>query len=168
MKTLYLVRHAKSSWDNAAMADFDRPLNTRGQKAAPFMAQLMAEKQASPDLMITSPANRALTTAQIFADVLDYPVDKLQERMEIYEGGLNHCIRIIQEIPDTVHSVMLFGHNPTLTMLANFISGEHLENMVTCSVVKITLKHDQWNDTMMDSGAMEWYEYPKKHREEDG
>ncbi|ARM31675.1 histidine phosphatase family protein [Prosthecochloris sp. HL-130-GSB] len=166
MKTLYLVRHAKSSWDNANMADFDRPLNKRGMKAAPFMANLLKEKAVAPDLIISSPANRALTTAEIFAETLDYPVEEIRQQMEIYEGGINHCIRIIHNIPDTVSTAMLFGHNPTLTLLANFLSGEHIENIVTCGVVELALKHENWHETMMDSATLGWYEYPKKHQEE--
>ncbi len=164
MKTLYLVRHAKSSWDNANLADFDRPLNKRGQKAAPFMAKLMSENNVQVDRIISSPANRALTTAETFCEVLGYPPEKIEQRIEIYEGGLNQMLQIVREIPDSCSSAMLFGHNPTMTSFANFISGEHLENIVTCGVVRIDLKTDFWQQTLMDSGKLVWYEYPKKYQ----
>lgn len=164
MKTLYLIRHAKSSWDNADLADFDRPLNKRGQKNAPFMAKLMRENNVQTGLVISSPANRALTTAEIFCEALGYPPEKIEQRIEIYEGGLNHMLDIVRHIPDSHTSVMLFGHNPTITSFANFISGEHLENIVTCGVARIDLKGDSWQQTMMDSGELVWYEYPKKHQ----
>ena len=164
MKTLYLVRHAKSSWDNANLADFDRPLNKRGKKAAPFMAELMQEKGVSPDLIISSPANRALTTAETFCGTLDYPLEKIEKHMEIYEGGLNHMLQVVRRIPDDHPTAMLFGHNPTLTSFANFISGQHLENIVTCGIVRIDMKNDSWKETMMDSGELVWYEYPRKYQ----
>ncbi|UZJ39364.1 MULTISPECIES: histidine phosphatase family protein [unclassified Prosthecochloris] len=164
MKTLYLVRHAKSSWDNANLADFDRPLNKRGQKAAPFMAKLMSENNVQVDRIISSPANRALTTAETFCEVLGYPPEKIEQRIEIYEGGINQMLQIVREIPDSCSSAMLFGHNPTMTSFANFISGEHLENIVTCGVVRIDLKTDFWQQTLMDSGKLVWYEYPKKYQ----
>ena len=164
MKTLYLVRHAKSSWDNVNMSDFDRPLNKRGEKAAPFMAKLLAEKEVRPDLVISSPANRALTTAEVFCGELGYPEEKIEQRMEIYEGGLNEMLRLVREVPDNLDTVMLFGHNPTLTAFTRFISGHNLENIVTCGVVRIDMKSDAWQSAMMDSGTFAWYEYPKKYQ----
>lgn len=166
MKTLYLVRHAKSSWDNASLADFDRPLNKRGQKAAPFMAKLMRNKNVNPDLIISSPANRALTTAEIFCETLGYPQERIEQHVEIYEGGMNHMLQLVRRIPDRYTTAMLFGHNPTLTSFTNFISGQHLENIVTCGVARIDMKSDSWEGTMMDSGELVWYEYPKKHQRE--
>lgn len=164
MKTLYLVRHAKSSWDNANLADFDRPLNRRGEKAAPFMAKLIAEKKALIDLVISSPANRALTTAEIFCDILGYPAENIDQRIEIYNGGINHMLQIVRQIPGSASSAMLFGHNPTLTSFANFLSGEHLDNIVTCGVVRIDMNSNSWQETMMGSGELVWYEYPKKYQ----
>lgn len=163
MKTLYLVRHAKSSWDDASLADFDRPLNKRGKKAAPFMAGMMLQKSIRPDLVISSPAHRALITAEIFCHTLGYPKEKIEERPEIYEGGINHMLRLVQEIPDSCSTVILFGHNPTLTSFANFISGEHLGNIVTCGVARIDMKSNSWQETRLDSGKLMWYESPKKH-----
>ena len=164
MKTLYLIRHAKSSWDNANLADFDRPLNKRGQKAAPLMAKLMQENNVQCDRIISSPANRALTTAEIFCEALGYPTEKIEQRIEIYEGGINHMLQIVRQIPESASSAMLFGHNPTLTTFANFITGEHLENIVTCGIARIDMKSDSWQETMMDSGELVWYDYPKKHQ----
>ncbi len=164
MKTLYLVRHAKSSWENANLSDFDRPLNKRGRKNAPFMAELMRGKNVHPDLVVSSPANRALTTAEIFCETLGYPLENIEQRIEIYEGGLNHMLLLVQQIPDNYAIAMLFGHNPTLTSFANFISGERLENIVTCGIVRINFKSNTWQETMMDAGELVWYEYPKKYQ----
>ncbi len=164
MKTLYLVRHAKSSWDNANLADFDRPLNKRGLKAAPFMANLMRQKEVRPDLVLSSPANRALSTAETFCEILEYPVEKIEQRAEIYEGGLNHILTIVRAIPNTVSAPMLFGHNPTFTIFANFVTGTHLDNIVTCGVVRIAMHVESWQETGIDSGELEWYEYPKKYK----
>lgn len=164
MKTLYLVRHAKSSWDNVNMADFDRPLNGRGRKNAPFMGKLMQEKNVRPDLVISSPANRAITTAEAFSEALGYPPEKIDKRMEIYEGGINEMLRLVRGIPETRDTVMLFGHNPTLTVFAGLVSGHPLENIVTCGVVRIDMTGDSWQETMTNSGTFAWYEYPKKYQ----
>ncbi len=163
MKTLYLIRHAKSSWDNANMSDFERPLNNRGEKAAPLMAEIMRSADIAPDLIITSPANRALSTAEVFSAILDYPMEKIEQRMEIYEGGINHLLKIVQQTDDAHNTVLLFGHNPTLTMFANFLTAGNIENIATCGIVKILLKQEHWKDIIMDSGTLEWYDYPKKH-----
>ncbi|ACF47175.1 putative phosphohistidine phosphatase, SixA [Prosthecochloris aestuarii DSM 271] len=162
MKTLYLVRHAKSSWDNANMSDFDRPLNSRGEKAAPLMAQKMLKASVVPDLIITSPAKRALSTAEVFSDMLDYPVERIEQRMEIYEGGIQHMLKLVQEIDDSCNTVLLFGHNPNLTIFTHFLTSKHIQNVATCGIVKILMPHEHWNETMMDSGNFQWYDYPKK------
>ena len=113
MKTLYLVRHAKSDWGNAHTGDFQRTLNHRGLKAAPYMAALLKEKKVFPELVISSPANRALTTAEFFCEILGYPKELIQQRMEIYEGGAGQLLKIVQQINDNCKTALLFGHNPT-------------------------------------------------------
>jgi phosphohistidine phosphatase len=164
MKTIYLVRHAKSDWGNANTGDFERTLNTRGMKAAPFMAALLKKKMIAPELVISSPATRALTTAELFCDILDYPKEQIQTRMEIYEGGVLNLLKIIQQIPDTCSSAMLFGHNPTLTEFSNLLGGSYIESLVTCGVVRIDLDIESWKEANPDGGKMIWYDFPKKHQ----
>lgn len=163
MKTLYLVRHAKSSWENALQSDFDRPLNERGLKSAPLMAELLKGKNVTPDMIVSSPANRAITTAVIFAGILGYPVEKIMQNMEIYTGRNSALLQIVQTLPDNCSSAVLFGHNPVMTDFSNFMTGEHLDNMVTCGVVRIDMDNCSWKDACERSGKLVWYEYPKKH-----
>ena len=164
MKTIYLVRHAKSDWGNASTGDFDRTLNQRGMKAAPFMAARLKQKGILPELVISSPATRALTTAVLFCETLGLPEEQIQQRIEIYRGGVLDLLKIVQQIPDTCMTAMLFGHNPTLTEFSNLLAGSYIGNMVTCGVAKIDLEIDSWKSANPDSGKLAWYDFPKKHQ----
>lgn len=164
MKTLYLVRHAKSDWGNAHTGDFQRTLNHRGLKAAPYMAALLKEKKVFPELVISSPANRALTTAEFFCEILGYPKELIQQRMEIYEGGAGQLLKIVQQINDNCKTALLFGHNPTMTDFSNLLAGHHIDSLVTCGVVRIDMEIKSWKDAAPGSGNFIWYEFPKKHQ----
>jgi phosphohistidine phosphatase len=164
MKTIYLVRHAKSDWKKSHGADFDRTLNERGMNAIPVMADLLKEKKVSPEFVVSSPANRALTTAELFCDILDYPKEKIQKRIEIYEGGVLNLLKIVQQITENVSTAMLFGHNPTLTEFSRLLAGSYIESLATCGVVRIDMDIDSWKDANPDSGKLIWYDYPKQHQ----
>ena len=164
MKTIYIVRHAKSGWENAQTKDFDRTLNENGMKTAPFMAALLKEKAVHPDLVLSSPANRAITTAELFCEILDYPKEDIRQHIEIYEGGSNHLLNIVQQIPDSCKTVMIFGHNPTLTDFSNQLAGNHLDNLVPSGVVRIDMDIPSWKDSAQEKGKTVWYEFPQKHQ----
>jgi phosphohistidine phosphatase len=164
MKTLYLVRHAKSSWDNAGISDFERPLNDRGLQSAPSMAGLLKENQVRPDIIISSPATRAIETAVIFCEVLGHDADTIRQHIEIYEGGVRNLQKIVQHIPDNCRVAMIFGHNPTMTEFSNFLTGKHIDNIVTCGIVRIDFGLQSWNEVTMNSGSMVSYDFPKKHQ----
>jgi phosphohistidine phosphatase len=163
MKRLYLSRHAKSSWDDAALTDFERPLNKRGHRDAPFIGKLLREQGHVPDIIISSPANRALTTARIFAEEMDYPFDDIIINEELYETGVSDYLQVIATIDDRHPSAMLVGHNPTLTSLAGFLSDARVDNIPTCGVVVIQFENDSWADIIKRNGACEGIEYPKKY-----
>jgi phosphohistidine phosphatase len=162
MKTLYLVRHAKSSWEHSLQSDFERPLNERGMNAAPLVARRMKEKNVRPALIVTSPANRAQTTAEIFAAILEYPEEKIVQNMAIYTGNTETLLQIMRSLPENCNSAMLFGHNPAMTEFSNFLTGEHLDNIVTCGVMCIDMGEKPWEDAGKGSGKRIWYDYPKK------
>ena len=162
MKTIYLVRHAKAG--SAHSGDFDRSLNEAGLKAAHFMAELLEEKSVVPDLVIASPAIRALTTAEIFCDILGYPKEQIEKRIEIYEGGAGRLLKIVQQIPDNCSTAMLFGHNPTMTAFSNLLSGGGIDSLATCGIARIDLDIKTWSDADADTGKLVWYDYPKKHQ----
>lgn len=162
MKTLYLVRHAKSSWDDHDLSDFERPLNHRGEKDAPRMGKFFAHKKFFPELIISSPAVRAYTTAKIVANELNYPKDKLKTDSRIYEAAMKHLVEIIHDIDDSISSVMMFGHNPGFTNLANQLGDKFIDNMPTCSLAAIEMDINSWKEVTRYCGKLVMFEYPKK------
>ncbi|MCF8240602.1 MAG: histidine phosphatase family protein [Melioribacteraceae bacterium] len=164
MKRLILVRHAKSSWKDPDLADFERPLNKRGKRDAPLMAKLIAEKGEKPDVLISSPALRAYTTAREFAKQLDIKPKKLIMDENIYEAGAHELMGLALKFNDEHNSVMLFGHNPGLTLLNNYLSAQRIDNIPTCGVVCIEFEIDSWKEIKIESGRTQYFEYPKLHK----
>ena len=119
MKTLFLIRHAKSSWDDTALPDKDRPLGDRGRRDAPKMGKRLAKRDVKPDLILSSPARRALTTAEIVAKKLDYKLKDIVVDDRLYAGAVHDLLNVIHKVGDKLERVMLFGHNPELTELAH-------------------------------------------------
>ena len=164
MKSLFLTRHAKSSWDHAGLSDIDRPLNNRGKKAAPFMGQLIYDKADIPDLLISSPAKRAFSTAKEFAKIFGLIEDDIIVNNTIYGAGPYQLLDIVKNQDNLHHSLMLFGHNPTFTTFTNMVSNENIFNIVTCGVVRIDFNFSNWIDIEYGSGNLIYYDYPKKHK----
>ncbi|MBK5280437.1 MAG: histidine phosphatase family protein [Bacteroidia bacterium] len=167
MKTLYLIRHAKSSWDDLDLKDFDRPLNERGKKDAPRMAKRLKEKKVFPDLMLSSPAERALTTCKEIAKVLGYLEENIKSDSRLYHADEDQLLKIVQEIKDLNDAeevVMIFGHNPGLTVFANLLLNEHIPNIPTCGVVAADMKISSWNDTKFRSGKLLFFDFPKENK----
>ena len=163
MKNLYLTRHAKSSWGNPGLADIDRPLNSRGKKAAPSMGKLIMDKGEKPELLISSPANRAFSTAKEFAKEMGCAETNIIVNRAIYGAGAQQLLNLVQDVDDLYNSIMLFGHNPTFTSFCNMLSGENILNIVTCGVVRIDFEFSSWKNIDFNSGRMIYYEYPKKY-----
>ena len=166
MKTLYLVRHAKSSWKNPELADFDRPLNKRGKRDAPFMANKMKLKGVLPDIIISSSANRAQATAKYFAEGLGYPVNQIVFKKQVYDADEQDLLHVIQKVDDDYESLMLFGHNPEFTWLANELANESLDNLPTAGVIAIQLEINSWTEVAFGSGKMLFIDYPKNYLSE--
>mgnify|MGYP000682784744 CR=1 FL=1 len=145
MRTLYLIRHAKSSWDNPGLRDINRPLNERGLRDAPQMAQLLVKKGLRPDLLVSSPAKRALTTALIFAEVFGIADEAVIRNQDIYEADPRDILLVVSRLPATAHTVLLFGHNPTFTDLANRFSSYAIDNVPTCGIVQIESDAASWD-----------------------
>ena len=163
MKNLFLTRHAKSSWSNPGLADIDRPLNERGKKAAPFMGKLIVDKGEKPELLISSPANRALSTARAFGEVMGLVENDIIVNRAIYSAGAQQLLELVQNQDDLHKSIMLFGHNPTFTSFVNMLTGSNIMNVVTCGVVRIDFEYSSWTDIDFGSGRLVYYEYPKKY-----
>lgn len=146
MKKLFLVRHAKSSWADPGMRDFDRPLNRRGLAAAPFMAKLIVGRGVRPDLLVSSPANRALTTCRFFAEAFGIHAGEIFQEREIYDADVSDLKEIVGRLPDAAQTVFLFGHNFTLTYFANLFSKIEIDNVPTCGIVEIESSAERWAD----------------------
>ena len=164
MKELILIRHAKSSWENRALTDFDRPLNYRGQHDAPFMGEKLAASGFVPELIITSPAVRTLQTADLFAKALGYPPDKLIQEPTMYEANIQDLLAIIHKIPDTHERVALFGHNPGMTSLCYVLSLHDVENIPTCGMAVIRVDVQSWQDVVPKKGEFVMFDYPKRYK----
>lgn len=149
------------------MRDFDRPLNKRGKRDAPFMGKLIKEKGIEPDLIITSPARRALRTAEYFAEELSYPKEKIIRDDNLYEAGVNDIVNVISGINSDSETIMLFGHNPGITDFCNSISDKYIDNIPTSAVVSLVLKTGQWSDINTNTCKLEFFEYPKKYLNKD-
>ncbi|MFC2084440.1 histidine phosphatase family protein [Bacteroidota bacterium] len=163
MKILYLFRHAKSSWKNPDLDDIDRPLNKRGKRDAPFIGQLLKKSNIKPDILMSSSANRALSTAKTIAKEIGYPIQDIVEDVEIYEASTNELLQIIKNIEDKHDRAMIFGHNPTFTLLSNQLTDTYIDNISTCSFVKIEFNVESWKDIQAESGKLLSFEYPKKY-----
>ena len=163
MKTLTLVRHAKSSWHDTDLSDRERPLNKRGLRDAPIMARRAVEAGIRPSLIIASPAVRAWTTAKIFATEIGYPVEFLQREDDIYLASLDRLLDVVASQDAGFNNLMLFGHNPGLTDFANYLSPGLTNNLPTAGIVSVELDRDDW--LLFDRPATELlvYDYPKKN-----
>lgn len=162
MKNLTLLRHAKSSWKDPDLDDFDRPLNGRGQRDAPMMARRLAGRIFEPDLVLGSPALRIRQTLEVFVQELniDPAIVIFDER--IYLAEVEDLIDLVRGIPDDRCRVLLVGHNPGLTELANYLTGDELENLPTCALYGTELPVSAWGRLEQEVGKLLFYDYPKK------
>ena len=152
MKTLFILRHAKSSWDNPRLADFDRPLNDRGLSAAPLMGRVLIKKGYRPELIISSPAERAKMTAALFkaASGLDSPLE-FDDR--IYEASPQKLQKVVSKVEGDEGSVMVVGHNPGMEGFVRLLTSKN-EPMPTASIAVIELKIDSWSEIAPSSGRL--------------
>ncbi len=162
MKTLTLLRHAKSSWDHPELADIDRPLNKRGKRDAPIMGERLARAGISPELILTSPARRARKTASRVARALGYPADRIVVDPRIYAAAPAELMALIRGLDDRWSDVMLVGHNPTLTELANELTAADIDNVPTAGVVRIRFPVPSWSDIRPGAGELTLFDYPKR------
>ena len=162
MKNLTLLRHAKSSWSDASLADFDRPLNRRGERNAPDMGDRIAAAGIRPSMIISSPAARAITTARIVARQIGYPAEFLQRDERLYLATLATLLDFVGEQESKVNNLMLVGHNPGLTEFANYLVPGLTDNVPTCGVVSVNVDADDWNLGAARGIELEIYDYPKR------
>lgn len=162
MKLLTLVRHAKSSWKFPDLADRDRPLNERGRRDAPEMGRRLAALGYRPDLIVSSPANRAHTTARTIAEAIGYPLEHIDVQDAMYMAAVDDVLEIARSTSDEITRLMLVGHNPTFTELVNHLSGLELDNLPTCGIAHLRFEAHAWS--AFDSGTARAadIDFPKK------
>jgi len=163
MKKLFLIRHGKSSWANPDLQDFDRPLNKRGSRDVPFMAKMLVGKGVKADQIVTSPANRAITTARQFAVEQDINQEDLVIKHEIYEAYPEQLLALVRQFSDEVNTVFMFGHNPGFTYLANMFEGDYIVNIPTCGIVEINSNTNKWQELSGDNGIIANFYFPKQY-----
>ena len=158
-RILYLLRHAKSSWKDDSLADFDRPLKGRGRDAAEQMGKRLASEKLQDAVLICSPAARTRETAQI---VLKHSRLRVDQRFDkrIYEASLRDLLQVVSEIPDDKQTAMLIGHNPGFEELLAFLTGES-RLMPTCALAKIKLDVASWKDAKAGEGSLDSFITPK-------
>ncbi|WP_224746943.1 SixA phosphatase family protein [Pelovirga terrestris] len=161
MKKLTLIRHAKSDWSSGAASDFERPLNRRGNKAVPLMAGRILERGSVPDLLVSSPAQRAVETTVLLAHELDLPQEQLIYRRDIYEATPATLVDVVRQLPDVEH-IALIGHNPGLSELGRWLCAQAPEWLPTCAVLELELAVADWSTVAPGGADLLCYDYPKK------
>ena len=164
MKILTLVRHAKSSWEDSKISDRERPLNKRGEHDAPMMGKRVVAAGIRPSLIISSPAVRAWTTAKILAQEIGYPREFLQRENSLYLASLDNIIDVLIAQDAEFNSVMIVGHNPGLTIFANYLSPGLTDNLPTAGVVSVGFEQDDWDLHAAPTTELLTYDYPKLTR----
>lgn len=164
MKKLFIIRHAKSDWSNPNLDDFDRPLNHRGLKNAPFMGKVLKEQSISPDLILSSPALRAITTAQIIANEIGYKNEEISLNVDIYETDYITLLNTIKELSDKNQTVFLVGHNPGLSDLVDYLCPMNL-SMPTCAIVELDFNTLSWEGISKENTDFVSYDFPKNYVE---
>ncbi len=159
-KILYLMRHAKSAWDNPEVSDHDRTLMEKGIKKTELIAGYLIKKNVKPDLIISSSAIRASETARIIAAKLGYPESEIKYEDNLYEASEDDVFDTVFTVPDTIKSVMLVGHNPTFTNFANYFLKNEIDWMPTSAVVAIEFKTGKWDKITDAKNNKKFYVYP--------
>ena len=162
MKALLLIRHAKSSWDDITIADFDRPLNERGKKDAPTIAQRLLDRKIKIDAFVSSPAKRAKKTAQVFAEKYNVAKENIILISDLYEAGPENFYKAVSELDEKFNTVAIFSHNPGITAFANLMEVAKIDDMPTCAVFAIQSPATSWKDFREAEKTFWFFEYPKK------
>ena len=161
MKQLLIVRHAKSSWENFSVPDFERPLNDRGKSDAPMMAQRLLARSVKPDVLITSPAKRARKTAELFAKAFELPGEQIIEVAQLYEAGPEAFFNTVAGAPVSAATVMLFSHNPGITGFVNMLTDVRIDDMPTCAIFALECDIREWSEFRAAEKRFLFFDYPK-------
>ena len=161
LKKIFLIRHAKSSWKDESLSDFERPLNKRGRANAPFMAQILKQRGIMADCILSSPALRAKDTAKFFAKMLGFSKPIVYDET-LYEASKEEIHKAITAMDDACETLFVVGHNPGLNDLVKHYVG-FSENIVTCGIVEIVFRCEKFKDISSQNAEFVSFEYPKKY-----
>lgn len=160
MKTLFLLRHAKSVWAGAGVADFDRPLDARGRESAPLVGEIFRRRNLRPGLLLSSPAERARQTARLVAEAAGLTAEvRFDER--IYEADAARLCEVVSQIDETFDSALIVGHNPGLESLVELLTGD-ARGMSTAALACVALDVEEWDKACERSGRLEWLFTPRE------
>lgn len=162
MKTLYIVRHAKSSWEYEGISDIDRPLKKRGIKDAHFMSKMLAKKITKPTTFISSVANRALHTAVIFCQNFNFPLSNLKIKKELYSFSDGYLVKTVKALDDSFDSAIIFSHDHGINTFVNKFGSKPIAHVTTCGVIGIRFEEEHWKD--IKNGSTILIEFPKNHK----
>jgi phosphohistidine phosphatase len=162
MKTLILIRHAKSDWNDLSISDFDRPLNNRGKRDAPVMAQRLADKKININLFISSPAKRARKTAEVFAEAYDKNKNEVVLIPDLYMASTSAFYKIIADTKNKFDSIAVFSHNPGITEVSCFLTNSlQIGSVPTCGVVAVKIQTDDWKNFAEAPKELMFFDFPK-------
>ncbi|MFD2513056.1 SixA phosphatase family protein [Pontibacter locisalis] len=164
MKTLYILRHAKSSWEFEELSDHDRPLNKRGRNDAELIGQELHSRGVKPNMIMSSSAVRAISTATLVGKEMDYDADDIVVKEEIYGAGKEELLEIVQSAPAEVQYLMLVGHNEAISDFANTLTPDHVASLPTTGVVALEFKCDSWYDISRNNATLLFYDFPKNYK----
>ena len=162
MKTLLLIRHAKSSWDSAALEDFERPLNERGKNDAPRMARQLLKNKVKIDAFVSSPAKRARKTAEFFIEAYNRKEKEIILVPELYEATVKNFKVVVGVLDEDNDTVAIFSHNPGITSFANTLTDLTIDNMPTCSIFAVKSLANSWPAFLEDKREFWFFDFPKK------
>jgi len=160
-RSLFLIRHAKSSWDDPSINDFDRPLNERGKKDAPEIAKRLKDKKIKIDAFVSSPAKRARQTCNRFVKEFDHKKKKILLEEKLYEPTEENFYDVVEHLKDKWSTVAIFSHNPGITSFVNSLTETKVDDMPTCSVFAIKTDAEKWNDFKNAEKKFWFLDYPK-------
>ena len=164
-KVLYLLRHAKSSWKDPHLADHDRPLNKRGTRDAPEMARRLAGRTDPPQRIVTSSARRALTTAEVMAEVLALDHHAVDVDPRLYGAGPGMLLEVVHGLDDATARAMIVGHNPGVTDFVNGLAGASIDNVPTCGVAVLQCGAPTWRDVAFGTVTLMTFDFPKNRND---
>jgi phosphohistidine phosphatase len=166
MKRLILVRHAKTEVIRYDISDYQRSLVNRGINDSKLIANKLFLKNTIPDLIISSPANRAIETTLLFANILQYPIDLIEQIDDLYDGFTTHeFLGLLDQLGKENDTIMVVGHNPSIEYLAFNLTEEFYNAVPTCTVIGIDFQVEEWSEIEVRTGKLAFYEYPKKYKE---